>query len=631
MSSELTRRLRAGCVAAAVMVIATWAFAAAPPTASANPLCTAAGMVSGVAGKACDLAAHARKVVTVGKKLLGGHVGSAVSSAFGGGGGNGGGNTADAATAGAGAGGASVSTAIGLAGIGAWILGGAKFALHETATVLGQTTTPQLRSTWFSSTYWRMTAIAAVLTLPFLFAAAIQALLRSDLMLLGQAAFCYLPVAMLAVSIAAPLTMLVLAASDELSAFVASAAGQAGVRFLDRGAVVLGGVTVITGSPFIAFLVGVLTAGAALVLWLELLMREAAIYVIVLMLPVVFSAFVWPARRIWAIRSLEVLLALVLSKFAIVAVLSLGGAALAGSSLHAVTEALAGIVLLAMGAFAPWALLRLVPLAELASGAAGALRAETRAGMLNSTKGARSAAEESDARWGNDWAAWMMSGMRRHAGETVDENGSGAGHSNGETAAEMSAQSGANGTNVSGGTSGTGPSEGPGGAGEISDSEPGTPRADGANADGASAGGASMDAGSASGTRAGETSPGNGRAGGRFASARGAGREEAAGPASSSPASPAPGPRPASSSDAAAPDDINPVFRARGGSLDISLGGDPRARPVGGGGPPTEGGEAGATPVAETDAAPVAGADAATPGDDRDPRPPEQPPEDGRL
>ncbi|MBV8991816.1 MAG: hypothetical protein JO372_24930 [Solirubrobacterales bacterium] len=294
-----------------------------------------------------------------------------------------------------------------------------------------------------------------------------------------------------------------------------------------------------------------------------------------------------------------------------------------------------------MGAFAPWALLRLVPLAELASGAAGALRAETRSGMLNSTKAARSAAEESDARWGNDWAAWMMSGMRRHPGETIHENGSGPARSNGETAAEMSAQSGANGTNVSGGTSGTGQSEGPGGADEISASEPATPRADGvsaggagadgASADGASAAGASMDAGSASGTRAGEASPGSGRAGGRFAGARGAARQEAAGPGSLSPASPAPGPRPASSSDAASPDDINPVFRARGGSLDISLGGDPRARPVGGGGPPTEGGEAGATPVAETDAAPVAGADAATPGDDRDPRPPEQPPEDGRL
>ena len=73
---------------------------------------------------------------------------------------------------------------------------------------------PQLGSTWFSSTYWRMAGIAAVLTLPFLFAAAVQALIRSDLALLARAALGYLPLSLLAVSVAAPLTMLLLAASD---------------------------------------------------------------------------------------------------------------------------------------------------------------------------------------------------------------------------------------------------------------------------------------------------------------------------------------------------------------------------------------------------------------------------------
>ncbi len=58
-----------------------------------------------------------------------------------------------------------------------------------------------------------------------------------------------------------------------------------------------------------------------------MLIREAAVYVVVLMLPLAFAAFVWPARRIWAIRAVELLIALILSKFAVVAVLSLAGAA----------------------------------------------------------------------------------------------------------------------------------------------------------------------------------------------------------------------------------------------------------------------------------------------------------------
>ena len=71
-------------------------------------------------------------------------------------------------------------------------------------------------------------------------------------------------------------------------------------------------------------------------------MREAAVYVIVLMLPLVFAAMVWPARRVWAIRAVELLVALILSKFAIVAVLALGGAALGHSVGHSVTGLLAG-------------------------------------------------------------------------------------------------------------------------------------------------------------------------------------------------------------------------------------------------------------------------------------------------
>ena len=71
-----------------------------------------------------------------------------------------------------------------------------------------------------------------MLTLPFLFAAAVQALIRSDLGLLVRAAFGYLPLAMLAVAIAAPVTMLLLAASDEMCGLVSSAAGNASAHFL---------------------------------------------------------------------------------------------------------------------------------------------------------------------------------------------------------------------------------------------------------------------------------------------------------------------------------------------------------------------------------------------------------------
>ena len=121
-------------------------------------------------------------------------------------------------------------------------------------------------------------------------------------------------------------------------------------------------------STFIAFFIGLLTVAATLTLWVELLIRAAAVYVIVLMLPVFFAALVWPARRVWAVRASRLLVALILSKFAIVAVLSLGGSGHRPGRAAGRAGALAGATLVLLAAFSPWALLRLLPLHELAAG-----------------------------------------------------------------------------------------------------------------------------------------------------------------------------------------------------------------------------------------------------------------------
>jgi len=356
----MTRVVRTVVVVTAVATAMAWS--APPPAAAASPggiLCGLTGLVSGVLGKVCDVATHAGKVVGAGQKLLGGHIGGAIGTLLG----SSAPTVAKAATA-----------TVALAAIATAVMGGARTLLQETAKVVGATTRPDLTSTWFSSAYWRMAAISALLTLPFLFAAAVHALIRSDLALLARAAFGYLPLAMLGVGIAAPLTMLLLSGSDEMSALVASASGNAGAAFLDRAALFGGVVSLVGGNLFVVFFVALLTAMATIVLWAELLIRDAAVYVIVLMLPLFFAAMVWPARRVWAARAVELLVALILSKFVIVAVLTLGGAALGHSFFPGVAATLTGLTLVVLAAFSPWALMRLLPLQELAGAAAGGLR-----------------------------------------------------------------------------------------------------------------------------------------------------------------------------------------------------------------------------------------------------------------
>ncbi len=349
---------RPGCTLALIAVLATLVLSTAPATASASiggTVCTLAGWLGTLAGRVCTIASSPGRVLDAGKKLAGGHVGGAIGAL-----------TGSASK--------TVARVAGTAAIIAGVVGGAQFALRVTVTAIGGSTNPQLGALWFSSSYWRMAAVAALLTVPFLFAAAIQAMLRSDLTLLLRAAFGYLPLGLLAVGVAAPLTALLLAGSDEMSSIVSSASGHAGAGFLDRVGVLGGGISAASGTVFVSFFIALFTIAAAITLWLELLIRQAAVYVIVLMLPLFFAAMVWPARRIWAARAVELLVALILSKFAIVAVLGLGGAALGHAFIPGIGSFLAGTTLVLLAAFSPWALLRLLPLHELAGAAVGGLR-----------------------------------------------------------------------------------------------------------------------------------------------------------------------------------------------------------------------------------------------------------------
>jgi hypothetical protein len=337
---------------------------ARPESAAANPLdkvCSLVGTIGeGWLGKACHAAAHPKQALGAAKALLSGKPGQALKTLL-----NGAKNNV-----------LSPSGVVGIAAIVAWAVGGAHFVLSETAKLVGQSTSPELTASWFSSTYWRVAGVAALLTLPFLFAAAIQAVMRSDGALIARATLGYLPLSFLATGVAAPIAMMLLAVTDWMGASVAKAAGDQGSHFLVLSGTAIGALGVAAGSPFVTFLIALLTAAGGLILWLELLIREAAVYVVVLMLPLAFAAMVWPARRIWAVRAVELLVALILSKFAIVAVLSLAAAALGHGVFSGNSAMLSGLVLVTLAAFAPWAMLRMLPLADIASAAAGSLKRE---------------------------------------------------------------------------------------------------------------------------------------------------------------------------------------------------------------------------------------------------------------
>ncbi len=266
---------------------------------------------------------------------------------------------------------------VGLSATSGWIVAGAQAILAEVVKVISLVSTPSLSASWFSASYWRIAGLAMLLTVPFLFAAAVQAVVRTDLGVLIRAAFVDLPVAVLAVTLTGPLVALLLAATDEMCAVV-TGGGTAGGSFLTATGSDLG--TMRGGFMLAVIAVVILLAG--MFLMVELIMRAAAIYIVVLFLPLGFAAMVWPARRVWVKRMVETLIALILSKFAMVAILSVAVSSLASltPSLSSLTTALTAMALMVLAAFSPWALLRLLPFTEIAAGAGAMLHHETREG-----------------------------------------------------------------------------------------------------------------------------------------------------------------------------------------------------------------------------------------------------------
>jgi hypothetical protein len=186
------------------------------------------------------------------------------------------------------------------------------------------------------------------------------------------------PLALLLTAVAVKLVQLALTVTDDMSSAVAQGSGLDAGHFMTSVAAALSGGGSQPAVPaFVVFLGGIAVVVGAFLVWIELLVRAAAVYVAVLFLPLALASLAWPAIAHWCRRLVDTLAALILGKFVIVAVLSLAAGALnagtGGSSGTAgnggqggggFSDVLGGAALLLLAALAPWALFRLLPFLE---------------------------------------------------------------------------------------------------------------------------------------------------------------------------------------------------------------------------------------------------------------------------
>ena len=255
---------------------------------------------------------------------------------------------------------------------GRWVADGALWLLDGVGALMDRTTSVDLGAGWFTAHESVMAALAAAVILPLVCCACIQAVYRQSVSMLARAVFVHLPLALVFGGVAVELVRLGLAVTDVLSACVLAGAGVHTRNLLQPiGSVLVAAGFSSPGTPaFIVFMGGLLVAATALVLWLELVVRAAAVSAAALFLPLALAGLVWPAVSHWCRRLADTLAALVLSKLVMAAVLSLavgaisGGLGLGPPGSGGFASVVTGAALLAMAALAPFTLLRLVPAVE---------------------------------------------------------------------------------------------------------------------------------------------------------------------------------------------------------------------------------------------------------------------------
>ena len=266
-----------------------------------------------------------------------------------------------------------------------------QFFLERVGALVTTTTSPNVVSpNWFTSQYRVMLALAVVIALPILLVSVAQSIVRADGMQAIRSAFVFLPIAAILSAVGPAMAQILIDVSDWMSAALSNNASADAQKFMaDAGSslAALGAGTLNPAAPVFGVLLGALIVVlGALSIWLELLLRAAAIYISVLFLPLALAAMIWPAGWKWCRRLIEFLIAIIFAKVFIVAIVNLAAAGLARGKLGDKFEGvLAGGALLLMAAFTPIALLKLIPLAEAAVVTAGHQRAALRQATAGAT------------------------------------------------------------------------------------------------------------------------------------------------------------------------------------------------------------------------------------------------------
>ena len=228
-------------------------------------------------------------------------------------------------------------------------------------SVFDTTTLVDVTKPGYLAVYNLLFGIAVFVMLIFFCLQLITGLIRRDPTALTRAAL-GLAKSVLGSFVVITLTALLLEVVDQLCIGIVQAAGETTESMGDKIALLAAGLVGINiaapgvGAIITIFMAGLATTAAAIV-WLSLLVRKALLLVAVVFAPLAFSGASWDASRGWIGKWAMFVVALICSKLVLVVMFLVAITQVSApidADLASVSDPIAGIVLMAMAAFAPY-------------------------------------------------------------------------------------------------------------------------------------------------------------------------------------------------------------------------------------------------------------------------------------
>jgi len=228
-------------------------------------------------------------------------------------------------------------------------------------TVFDTTTLVDVTSPEYVAVYNILFGIAVFVMLIFFCLQLITGLIRRDPTALSRAAL-GLAKSVLGSFVVITLTALLLEIVDQLCIGIIQAAGETTESMGDKITLLAAGLVGINiAAPGVGAIITIFLAGlaisAAAIVWLSLLVRKALLLVAIVLAPLAFSGASWDATKGWISKWAMFVIALIVSKLVLVVMFLVAITQVSApidGDLASVSDPIAGIVLMAMAAFAPY-------------------------------------------------------------------------------------------------------------------------------------------------------------------------------------------------------------------------------------------------------------------------------------